>query len=75
MDMDAHEDILDKLLHPGQQHVADLLREMGLAGLPSREQVHREIEEKLLLPQDKFPEHWLPLYQVYVCLFTCISYC
>ena len=66
MDADAHEDVLDKLLHPDKQHAGELLKELGLSGLPSQEQVHREIEEKLLLPQDKFPEHWLPLYQVYV---------
>ncbi|EKM61427.1 uncharacterized protein PHACADRAFT_156677 [Phanerochaete carnosa HHB-10118-sp] len=65
MDIDAHEEVLDKLLHPNKQHAKDLLKELGLAGLPSREQVHREIEEKLLLPQDKFPEHWLPSYQVH----------
>lgn len=65
MDIDAHGDVLDKLLHPDKKHAEDLLKELGLAGLPSREQVHREIEEKLLLPQDKFPEHWLSSYQVY----------
>lgn len=64
MDADAHEDILDKVLHPDKGKAAVLLGELGLAGLPSREQIHREIEEKLLLPQDKFPDHWLPSYQV-----------
>ena len=64
MDADVREDILDKLLHPDKAKAAGLLEELGLAGLPSREQIHREIEEKLLLPQDKFPDHWLPSYQV-----------
>ena len=63
MDTQAREDILDKLLHPDRSHANELLQELGLASIPSREQVHREIEEKLLLPQDKFPDHWLPLYQ------------
>ena len=53
MDAGAHEDVLDKLLHPDQQHAEELLKELGLSGLPSGEQVHREIEEKLLLPQDR----------------------
>ena len=66
MDADAHHRILDSLLHPSPQHTDELLNELGLAGPPSQEEVHREIEEKLLLPQDKFPEHWLPTYQVYV---------
>ena len=66
MDTDTHEDILDNLLHPDTGNAHELLQQLGLASLPSREQVHREIEEKLLLPQDKFPEHWLSQYQVYV---------
>lgn len=66
MDQDTHQDILGKLLNPNVGHAGRLLQELGLAGLPSREEVHRQIEEKLLLPQDKFPDHWLPTYQVLV---------
>ncbi|GJE86219.1 antiviral helicase [Phanerochaete sordida] len=65
MDPDTRHDILDKLLHPSEENTRELLSDLGLAGPPSREQIHREIEEKLLLPQDKFPEHWLPTYQVH----------
>ena len=64
MDQDTHQDILEKLLNPDKSHAKKLLQELGLAELPSREEVHRKIEEKLLLPQDKFPDHWLPTYQV-----------
>lgn len=64
MDPDAHPDILENLLNPDKSNAQQILHELGLAELPSREQVHRQIEEKLLLPQDKFPDHWLPLYQV-----------
>jgi antiviral helicase SKI2 len=70
MDTRAHEDVLDKLLHPDKSYADEILRELGLASLPSREQVHREIEEKLLLPQDTFPDHWLSQYQVYVSNLT-----
>ena len=41
-----------------------LLEDLGLTGLPSREQVHREIEAKLLLPRERIPDHWLPTYQM-----------
>src|ERR1700728_4064014 len=51
-----------------------LLRSLGLDGLPSREQVHSRIEEKLLLPQAKLPDHWLPAYQLYES-FSLISDC
>jgi hypothetical protein len=44
---------------------AGLLESLGLGGLPSREQVHREIEEKLLLPNEKLPDHLLTTYQMY----------
>lgn len=64
MDLDEHQSTVEKLINPDISHAEDLLQELGLAELPSREQVHRAIEEKLLLPQDKFPDHWLPLYQV-----------
>ena len=64
MDPEKHEVIIEKLLSPNKSHAKELLEELGLAELPSREQIHREIEKKLLLPQDKFPDHWLSLYQV-----------
>ncbi|KIM88714.1 hypothetical protein PILCRDRAFT_2912 [Piloderma croceum F 1598] len=42
-----------------------LLEDLGLTGLSSREQVHREIEAKLLLPRERIPDHWLPTYQIH----------
>jgi len=44
-----------------------ILEELGLDGLPSAEQLFREIEEEILLPKGKFPEHWLSRYQM--CVF------
>lgn len=41
-----------------------LLNDIGLASVPDREQIHSEIEQKLLLPQERLPDHWLPTYQM-----------
>ncbi|KAJ4485612.1 antiviral helicase [Lentinula aciculospora] len=41
-----------------------LLEQLGLAQLPSRKEVFKEIEEKLLLPQENLPPHWLAKYQI-----------
>jgi hypothetical protein len=43
----------------------DVLEKLGLADLPTREQIHREIEESLLSHPEKLPKHWLPSLQVY----------
>lgn len=58
-------DLIQKILHPSPDDAEGILDDLCLAGLPTREQVHREIEEKLLLPREAFPAHWLSLYQVY----------
>ena len=59
-----HQDVLDKILNPKPENAQKVLTRLGLDELPSREQVHHAIEEKLLLPKEKFPAHWLPHYQV-----------
>ncbi|KAJ3797700.1 antiviral helicase [Lentinula aff. detonsa] len=41
-----------------------LLEQLGLAHLPSRDQVHQDIEEKLLLLREQLPPHWLAKYQI-----------
>ena len=56
--------VLERILHPDYGNAEEILGELGLAGIQEPEQVHREIEEKLLLPKDKLPEHWLPTYQM-----------
>jgi antiviral helicase SKI2 len=66
----ASDNAFDRTLHASTANGEKLLKELGLAGLPSRERVHREIEEKLLLPQERLPDHWLPTYQMYaICVF------
>ncbi|KAI9511739.1 antiviral helicase [Russula earlei] len=42
-----------------------LLAALGLDIIPPREQIDREIEERLLLPKERLPEDWLSKYQVF----------
>ncbi|KAH9178867.1 antiviral helicase [Lactarius sanguifluus] len=42
-----------------------LLASIGLNEIPSREQTYREIEQRLLLPEERLPDHWLSKYQLY----------
>jgi antiviral helicase SKI2 len=56
---------ITQILDPSDQNGTGVLESLGLGGLPSREQVHREIEEKLLLPQENLPDHLLAAYQMY----------
>ncbi|PCH34097.1 antiviral helicase [Wolfiporia cocos MD-104 SS10] len=57
--------LLEQISQPSSSHAADLLSSLGLSGLPPREQVHKELEDKLLLPKENLPEHWLPTYQIH----------
>jgi hypothetical protein len=70
MDGSRHQELIRQILSPTSNPVDKdvLLKDLGLDGLPSPEHVHREIEEKLLLPRETLPSHWLPTYQVYGCL-------
>jgi antiviral helicase SKI2 len=61
--MSSYADLLEKIIHPDPTNAAELLAELGLDGIPTPEQVHEEIEQKLLLPPKRFPDHWLPYYQ------------
>ncbi|KAN0134981.1 DSHCT (NUC185) domain containing protein [Lactarius tabidus] len=42
-----------------------LLESIGLDAIPSREHIYREIEQRLLLPEERLPDHWLSKYQLY----------
>lgn len=66
--MDSREHVIDQILNPRRENADQILEDLGLAGFPTREQVHQEIEAKLLLPPDRIPDHWLSTYQMYVCL-------
>ncbi|KAH9929726.1 antiviral helicase [Fomitopsis serialis] len=56
---------MQHILHSNSANAEEILNELGLGGVPEPERVHREIEEKLLLPKDKLPDHWLPTYQIH----------
>lgn len=62
----AMDDLLDQILNPTSSNADGLLSELGLAALPSRDEVHRQIETDLLLPKESLPSHWLPTYQLWV---------
>ncbi|KAF8628226.1 hypothetical protein AX15_004008 [Amanita polypyramis BW_CC] len=64
MNTEAQVDLIRQIVNPDPSNAPKLLRDLGLAEPPSTEQVHREIEEKLLLPKPSLPKHWLPHYQV-----------
>ncbi|KAI0347991.1 antiviral helicase [Trametopsis cervina] len=61
----SYTDLLDKIINPNPDNADEILAELGLSGIQSPEEVHREIEQNLLLPPTKFPDHWLPHYQKY----------
>lgn len=64
MDLDLHQRVLEQIVSPRNEHASALLSELGFAGIPSREEIYRDIEEKLLLPKEKLPDHWLSTYQM-----------
>ncbi|KAG6846093.1 hypothetical protein H0H87_006457 [Tephrocybe sp. NHM501043] len=65
MDTDKQRELIQQIVHPNPSNAESLLLDLRLSGLPTREQVHREIEEKLLLPRETLPKHWLPSYQIH----------
>ncbi|TFK94989.1 antiviral helicase [Polyporus arcularius HHB13444] len=60
-----HETLVDQILNPAAGNADGLLSGLGLASFPSRDEVHRQIEEHLLLPNSTLPDHWLPTYQIH----------
>ena len=60
MDGQMHAELIQRIVGRSPTTLEDL----GLAGPPSREQILADIEEKMLLPKDRLPSHWLPHYQM-----------
>ena len=58
-------EVLASLEGEGGLSAKELLERLGLRELPSREALFNEIEESLLLPKTRLPDHWLGTYQVY----------
>jgi len=66
MDSFAIDDELHHLIHtPSKDASQTLLELLGIASIPNPEEIHREIEESILLPKERLPDHWLPTYQMY----------
>ncbi|RPD82148.1 antiviral helicase [Lentinus tigrinus ALCF2SS1-7] len=65
MTANEHEVLVDQILNPAAGNADGLLSGLGLASFPSRDEVHKQIEERLLLPNSTLPDHWLPTYQVH----------
>lgn len=64
MDATDKHSLIDAIINPRPENADIILSEIGLLTVPSREQVHAEIENELLLPKAKLPSHWLPTYQM-----------
>ena len=64
MDATDKHSLIDAIIDPRVENAERVLSEISLLSLPSREQIHSEIEEELLLPKAKLPAHWLPTYQM-----------
>lgn len=63
MDVGLQIELIHQIVNPRAEDAEALLESLGLAGFPSQEQVHRDIEQKLLLPPQSFPKSWLPEFQ------------
>ncbi|KAG9073990.1 hypothetical protein FRC06_011008, partial [Ceratobasidium sp. 370] len=55
----------EQIAYPDPNDADELLRKLGLDKLPTREQVHRAIEQEYLTPRTRLPKHWLPTYQIH----------
>ena len=64
MDALGHVALVERILSPQAKDADRLLLDLGLAGIPSKDEVHEQIEENLLLPRSRLPDHWLPTYQL-----------
>ncbi|KZO92822.1 antiviral helicase [Calocera viscosa TUFC12733] len=43
----------------------ELLTELGVGRIPSKDKLHQALEDRLLLPKAKLPDHWLATYQLH----------
>ncbi|KDQ12068.1 hypothetical protein BOTBODRAFT_189538 [Botryobasidium botryosum FD-172 SS1] len=69
--MDAPDDdnrlalIARAIRHPGPDNGPALLAALALDRLPSQQEIYSAIEDNLLTPKQKLPEHWLSRYQLH----------
>ncbi|KAF9469690.1 antiviral helicase [Collybia nuda] len=65
MDTVKQSEIIHQIVNPDRKNAESILEDLQLSGLPSRDQIHQEIERRFLLPRETLPNHWLPSYQVH----------
>lgn len=64
-DMELLDELIGEIVHPRPEAAPLLLEQLKLASLPTPDEVHEDIERKLLLPPRAFPVEWSSYYQVY----------
>lgn len=57
-------DTISKVVLPKSIDASNLLAELGLDTIPSRDQVHQNLDDRLLVPRERLPTNWLKDYQV-----------
>ncbi|KAF8167466.1 antiviral helicase [Crassisporium funariophilum] len=65
MDVKEQLELIHQVVHPSPEDAATILQRLRLAALPTRDEIHDDIEKQLLLPPKTFPSSWLPSYQVH----------
>lgn len=60
----ARRTVDEQIAHPNAQDADEILAQLGLDKLPTKEEVHKTIEEEYLTPRTTLPKHWLPTYQM-----------
>ncbi|KAF8524040.1 antiviral helicase [Gautieria morchelliformis] len=63
--LSSDEDLHSEIHSPSHAHASSILASLNLAAVPPPEEIHREIEESLLLPKERLPAHWVPTYQIH----------
>ena len=59
------QEAIDLIVDPsGSSTAHDLLQKYRLTRPPSKDEIFADIEQELLLPPSKLPDHWLPTYQM-----------
>ncbi|KAG8697325.1 hypothetical protein FRC08_006616 [Ceratobasidium sp. 394] len=55
----------EQIAYPDPNDADELLRQLGLDKLPTKEEIHKAIEQEYLTPRTTLPKHWLPTYQIH----------
>jgi antiviral helicase SKI2 len=64
MDVSQQLELINQIVHPKAEDASTILQQLRLSP-PTRKEIHEDIERRLLLPPQTFPQQWLPSYQVF----------